>query len=95
MQVLIRAKNFSITQGLQKFADQHAKKLQKPYRRIIRVEAFLDQTRSTAEATIKAVIPGKDIVVNRKAKDMYTALSDALERAHRALRKNGEKQKKY
>lgn len=91
MQVLVRAKDFTVTQALQSFAENQAQQLSKREHRLIRIETFLEQTRSQAKATIKAVIPGQDIVVKRSANDMYAAIRQACNRTRRALRKQAGK----
>lgn len=92
MQVLIRAKDFPITKALQTFTEQQAKKLARYTNKIIRVETFVEKTRAHTKATIKAIIPGQDVVVARQGNDLYASIQDAFDRATRALRKQAEKQ---
>ncbi len=91
MQVLIRAKDFPVTEGLQAFTEEQAGKLARYAQKIIRVETFVEKTRAQTKATIKAVIPGQDVIVARQANDMYLAIQDAFDRATRALRKQVER----
>lgn len=93
MQVLIRSKDFPVTAAIQQFAQQQASKMLKNGKklRIIRVETFLEKTRATCKATIKAVLPGQNIVVERNSNDIYLAIADALRRTKRVLRKQKEK----
>ena len=91
MQVLIRAKDFPITEGLQSFTEQQAQKLSRYTKKIIRIETFVEKTRAHTKATIKAVVPGQDVVVARQANDLYLAIQDAFDRATRVLRKTNEK----
>mgnify|MGYP002152850696 CR=1 FL=1 len=91
MQVLIRAKDFPVTEGLQSFTEQQAKKLTRYTKKIIRVETFVEKTRANTKATIKAIIPGQDVVVARQATDLYLAIQDAFDRAIRVMRKNTER----
>lgn len=91
MQVLVRAKDFPITAGLQAYVERKSTKLLKYTNRIIRIETFVEKTRAHTKATIKAVLPGKDIVVARNANDLYLAIQEAFDRATRAVRKNTER----
>lgn len=95
MQVLVRAKNFIITKAIQAFSEQQAGKLTKKFKRIIRVETFLETTRSKAKATVKAVIPGKDIVVEKEGDNVYQAIQASFNKIARALRKKGERTKSH
>ena len=91
MQVLIRTKNFSVTQGLQQLIQTEAEKLDKVAWKILRVEAFLEVSKKQARALIVAVRAGKDIVVEERTGDIHQAVALALEKTQRALRKNREK----
>lgn len=91
MQVLVRAKDFPVTAGIQAFTEREAAKLQRFANKVIRIETFVEKTRAQTKATIKAVMPGKDIVVARSANDLYLAIQDAFDRTIRAVRKNNER----
>lgn len=91
MQVLVRSKDFPVSAALQDFTERQARRLQKHSQRLIRIETFVEKTRAQTRATIRAVMPGKDVVVAHKSTDVYLAIQEAFDRASRALRKNNER----
>jgi ribosomal subunit interface protein len=94
MQVLVRAKDFQITEGIQAFAEKQAQKLSRGAMRLIRVETFLEKTRAYTTATIRAVLPGKDVVVAKSATDSYAALQTAFDRLTEVVRERNERRHK-
>ncbi len=97
MNMLIHSSSITVTRALRNFARKQSRKLLKAGSRIVQIDLHLDtiakkkndQAASTAKFLIK--IPGKDIVVRRRNADLYTAITDAANRAARALRKRKEK----
>lgn len=97
MQVQVASKTLKVTQALRDFAKQQASKLQKLHQRITKIQIFLDKrthSKRDRNALVKYVVslPGKTIVLKRKAHDMYEAIVDATDQTLRSLRKTKEKQ---
>lgn len=93
MQILVEGKQLTITAALRAFVQKHAEKLGSLGIRIRQVRVFLENVaRKTGEAhrsgvTIRVDMPGKDVVVERKDNDMYTAIVAATERVRLQLNK--------
>lgn len=98
MTVIVQAKSMSVTQSLRDFATSQARKIAKFSGRISQITVYLEQVtqRKTNDPTVASVkylvrMPGKDIVVKRKATDMYDAIVDATDRVTRQVRKLKER----
>jgi ribosomal subunit interface protein len=92
MQVLVRSKSFHITDALRDYIERQAAQLDKGTWNPLRVEASLEKTRQQARALIKVVCPHcKPIVVQKVSGDIYQAVAEAVDRSHRALRKQRER----
>ena len=99
MGILIHSKSLAITKGLRNFIASQVKKLDKfKQQRIENVQVFIDSVKTRRGKMVEAVrvkvrvaLPGKDIIVNSKAHDLYLAISQALKDAQRAVRKRKEK----
>lgn len=100
MTVLVQAKSIPVTQALHEFVQRQAAKIAKFSGKISQITVYLEQVgkRKTNDPTATMVkyhvkLAGKDVVVSRKAVDMYDAIVDATDRAVRQVRKLKEKQK--
>lgn len=92
MQVLVRSKSFPVTAALREFIERQAAQLDKGSWKLLRVEASLEKTREQARALIKVMTPHrKPIVVEKVSGDIYQAITEAIDRSHRALRKQRER----
>lgn len=98
MTVIVQAKSMSVTQSLRNFATSQAKKIAKFSRKISQITVHLEQVNQAKSndptvASVKYLVrmPGKDIIVKRKATDMYDAIVDATDRVTRQVRKLKEK----
>lgn len=92
MQVLVRSKSFPVTAALREFIERQAEQLNKGTWNPVKVEASLEKTRNQARALIKVICPNcKPIVVQKVSGDIYQAITEAVDRSHRALRKQREK----
>ncbi len=97
MTVIVGSKNFNVTAAIRQFIEDHAGKLFKVHHKISKVRVHLEsverkQNDPTAnQATIEVEVPGKDVVVTKRAVDMYTAIGQAIKIALRDLRKKGER----
>jgi len=98
MVVIVTSKTLHVTQALREMAERQAQKLYRLGKRIIRVRVSLEAVTKKKNDTHSTVVqyhvelPGKDVVVRRKARDMYEALVDAASSAARQVRKAKEKQ---
>lgn len=97
MTVIVESKRLKITNALRDFIDKQAEKLTKLGKNVTEVRVYLENdTKKSSDpqahsATFKVAIPGKDVVVTKKASDMYVAISGAAGSAFRQLRKRYEK----
>lgn len=97
MDVIVTSKTLQVTQALRAMASRQAQKLFRLGKKILRVRVSLESVarrKNDATATIvqyHVELPGKDIVVRRKARDMYEALVDAASSASRQVRKVKER----
>lgn len=98
MDVIVTSKTLYVTQALRAMATRQAQKLYRLGKRILRVRVSLEavvRKKNDTQATVvqyHVELPGKDVVVRRKARDMYEALVDAASSAARQVRKAKEKQ---
>ncbi len=99
MKVLVQAKNIAVTPALAHAVTRQVQKVSHLSPRIQQVTAFLEtvkRKRNDARASrvlLKIDWPGKDLIVQRTAFDLYDAIADASDRACRAVRKAKEKQR--
>jgi len=97
MVVIVESKTIIITEAIRALATRQARKLFHFGHRISRVkvslEAITRKKNDTQAAVAQYVIelPGKDIVVRRRAKDLYLAITEAANHAARSVRKLKEK----
>ncbi len=98
MNVIVQSKTMTVTQALRDFAAKQARKFNRSGRKIEQVVVFLeivkkkknDMQAATAQFLIS--VPGKDIVVRERARDMYQAIATAADRTMLQLNKAKEKQ---
>ena len=98
MTVIIQAKSIPVTKALREFVTQQAEKIAKFSGKISQVTVYLEKAtrRKSNDPSIASVkyhvqLPGKDIIVSRRAVDMYDAVVDATNRVARQMRKMKEK----
>ena len=97
MNVIVQSKTLVITAAIRRFAEQQASRFARRTNRISQITVFLEQVKrrknDTNAATAKFFIdlPGKNIVVQEKAKDLYFAIAEAARRTMRQLGKAKEK----
>jgi len=98
MNVIVQSKTMTVTQALRDFSAKQAKKFSRSGRKIEQVVVFLEIVKKkkndmqAATAQFLIAVPGKDIVVRQRAKDMYQAITSAADRALQQLHKAKEKQ---
>jgi ribosomal subunit interface protein len=99
MKVLVQAKNIAVTPAIAQAVTRQAQKLGRLSHKIRKVSAFLEIVErkkndyQSAKVLLKVDWPGKDLVIERTAFDLYEAIVDASERACRAVRKAKEKRR--
>lgn len=97
MNVLVQGKTLEVTKSLRAFIMKQAEKLTKVGVRILNVRVYLEQVARKANDSKRALVkykvelPGKDIIVKRRAKDIYEAVVDATDSVVRQVRKLKEK----
>lgn len=99
MNIIVQGKTLEITQALRDFVEQHAQKLEKVSKKIVKVSVFLEQVNKKendehrALVKYKVELPGKDICVKSRAHNLYDAVSSATDNAVRQVRKLYEKKR--
>jgi ribosomal subunit interface protein len=97
MTVIVESKQLRITQALRDFIERQSLKISKLGRHVFRIRVHLEtigkknNDPQANSVTYHVEVPGKDIVVQRRAVDMYEAVVDATKAALRHLRKMKEK----
>lgn len=87
MNVIVQSQTMVITEGIRAFALRQLKRLSSRGQKIQNVRVFLEtiaRKKNDAHAATAKVyidIPGKRVVVQRRAKDLYFALSEAAKHA--------------
>lgn len=98
MDVIVTSKTLQVTQALRAAAIRQAEKLFRFGKKVLKVRVSLElvtRKRNDLQATIvqyQVELPGRQIIVRRKARDMYEALVDAASSAARQVRKAKERQ---
>jgi ribosomal subunit interface protein len=97
MTVIVESKRMKITKGLRQFAQKQASKLSRLEKGISKISIYLENVANKRRdmaanlVTYSVFMPGKHIVVKKKATDMYEAISEATSAAMRKVRKSCEK----
>jgi ribosomal subunit interface protein len=97
MNIIVQSKTIALTDALRDFATAQAKKLVKNGHKVGNVMVFLDLVKrrkndvQSATAKFLVQLPGKSIVVQEHARDMYGAVSSAAQSTLRQLRKTKER----
>ncbi|MDQ3008082.1 MAG: HPF/RaiA family ribosome-associated protein [bacterium] len=97
MEVIVTSKSLPVTKALQAAAVRQARRLLRMGRKILRVRVSFEAVARKKNDTHAMVVqyhvemPGKDVVVKRRARDIYEALVDAAAQAGRQVRKAKEK----
>lgn len=97
MTVIVESKRMKVTSALREFVVRQTQKLAKLHKKTTTVRVNLETVKKKSNdplansATFRVHIPGKSLVVTRKAVTMYDAIVDAAKAATRQLRKHHEK----
>ncbi len=97
MNVIVQSKTMVITEAMRSFALRQANKFLRRGRKIVNITVFLElikkKKNDTHAATAKFLIgiPGKNIVVQERARDVYEAITQAARSSVRQLGKFKEK----
>lgn len=94
MSILIQSKTLSITEALRAYIEQQVPKLLRRSNRIQTVSVFLEtigkrkkHDPSAMIARIKLSVPGRDVVVEKRAANLYHAITEVTLSAARQLEK--------
>lgn len=99
MKVLVQAKNMPVTPTISAAVQRQVSKLGRLSDKIVQVFAFLEIVHKkkndgqAARVLYKIVWPGKNLVVEERASNLYDAMVDAADSAVRALRKEKERRR--
>ncbi|MBW7955853.1 ribosome-associated translation inhibitor RaiA [Patescibacteria group bacterium] len=97
MNIIVQSKTFAVTEALRAFVEKHVTRLFRKRGRISQVVVYLESVPKkkndlfSTSAKIYIDVPGKNIVVQEKAADLYLAISQAAQSAARQLRKTKER----
>jgi ribosomal subunit interface protein len=86
-----------VTEALRNHVTKHAEKLSRIGKKVIAVRVFLETVAKKSNdphanhVTFRVMVPGKDVVVQKKAVDMYEAVVQAAHAAIRHVRKVAER----
>lgn len=100
MNIILQPRNLEVEADLQELIETQLAELDRHGYRIEKVTVVLDRIdkkkNDTFSNTVSLIadIPGENVVVDRHAADMRTAIVDAVERLDRVLRKTKEKRLK-
>lgn len=99
MQLQVSSKHMDVTPAIRAFATKQAGKLAKLSKKIIGARIFLEtvpKKHNDPQAntvTYEVDVPGKNVVVQARAKDLYQAIVEATNSATRQVRKVFEKRR--
>jgi ribosomal subunit interface protein len=97
MNVLVHSKTLQVTEGIRTFVSRQVSKISKLSQPVQEIRVFLENVRTTqglnqeAKVKVKISLPGRDVFVSSRAKDLYFAISQAIEDGARAVRKTKER----
>lgn len=97
MTFIVQSKTLQVTDAMRDFAEAQAQKILKTGQRVEKITLFLEAVKRRKN-DVKAMtakfhidIPGKNIVITRRARDMYEAIVDAANRSTRYLLRQKER----
>ena len=97
MTVIVESKQMKVTKALRQFVEKQTQKISKLNKKATQVRVHLETVKKKSNdplsniATFLIEIPGKNVIVTRRAINMYDAIIDATKGAVRQLRKQHEK----
>jgi len=97
MTTLVAAKNFDVTKGIRQHVEGQSSKVKRLTDRVKQIKVYLESVGrrgnnpNANQAKVVLEVPGKDVVVIKKAGDMYQTISLAFSAAARHLRRQIEK----
>ena len=100
MNIIVQSKTFIVTEAIRAFVSRQLGRMFRQCGRISRVMVFLEHVPkkkndlSATTAKIYVDLPGKNIVAQEKAQDLYLAIHEAAHSAARQLRKLRERRHK-
>ncbi len=99
MTVIVESKQMKVTSGLRAHVETQARKLMKLSKNVTAIRVHLETVRKKSNDTLANIVtyvvqlPGKDVVVKKRAVDMYQAIIQATEGAARQVRKRYERRR--
>jgi ribosomal subunit interface protein len=93
MNVIVQSKTLVVTDAIRDFVTRQAKKISRKGQKISQIHVFLDliarKKNDAHSATVRFLVdlPGKNIVVQERAQDLYLAIGEAAKRTMRQLNK--------
>lgn len=97
MTVIVESKRMKVTKALRDFIEKQTRKIVKLNKKTTNVRVHLETVEKKSNDPLSNVvtflveIPGKNIVITKRAVNMYDAIVDATSGAARQLRKRYEK----
>ena len=98
VKILVNSKKLKVTAGMREFIAQQAERLGKLNKSVTEVHVYVESVvkRTTSESIATAVtytiaIPGRVLIVKKKAGDVAEAVTEATDSALRLLRKTYER----
>lgn len=83
MNVIVQSKTMEVTEAIREFAETHAQKLLEHDPKVAQVTIYLEHNKKKKNdefgSSAKFLVdePGKKVLVEEHAKDLYTAIADA------------------
>lgn len=99
MTVIVESKRMKVTNALRAFIENQTRKIVKLNKNTTNVRVHLETVEKKSNDPLSNIvtflieIPGKNIVITKRAVNMYDAIVDATSGAARQLRKRYEKRK--
>lgn len=99
MTVIVESKQMKVTSGLRAHVEAQAQKLLKLSKNVTGIRVHLETVRKKSNDTLANIVtyvvelPGKDVIVKKRAVDMYQAIIQASEGAARQVRKRYERRR--
>lgn len=97
MKVLIQSKTLAVTAALRTFIERQLAKLSRLNPQALSATVFLETIERkkndlrAAVVRVKVDLPGKDVMIEHRSADLYTAVVEVAERAFRAVKKSKER----
>jgi len=97
MHVIVQSKTFAVTEALRAFVEKYVSRLFRRQTKVTQITVYLEcvpKKKNDVFATSAKIyidLPGKNIIVQEKAEDLYLAIMQAAHSAARKMRKVKER----